>query len=261
MQRLISANRRTRIGDTILSSSTVGSGPPVVLIHGLSASSRWWERNVPALAERHQVHLVDLAGFGQSPGPFELDKAAATLARWMEIVGLERAAVVGHSMGGYIAAELAADHPARVDRLTLVAAALPTVGLKALPHPHDLLIALRYLPLDFIELLVTDLWTAGVPTIAGALLALLRADLRAKLSAIAAPTLLVWGEHDPLVPARLAHELARCVPCREVAIFKRCGHNPMWERPQAFNKLLLEFLAAAPSCAEEPAAPPARLAA
>jgi len=253
MQHQLKQCRRTRVGDTIIASSTVGSGPPLVLIHGLCASSRWWARNVPALAERFQIHLVDLAGFGQSPGPFSLEKAAGTLARWMEIAGIERASVVGHSMGGYIATELAADRPQRVDRLVLVAAALPTVGLKALPRAQDVLTATRYLPLSFVSLLVSDLWTAGVPTTAAALLALLRADLRAKLSAVKAPTLLVWGENDPLVPLRLAHELARCVPCRELAIFKRTGHNPMWERPEAFNRLLLEFLADAPACAEQPA--------
>ncbi|HUG13873.1 MAG TPA: alpha/beta fold hydrolase, partial [Thermomicrobiales bacterium] len=93
----------------------VGAGPPLVLVHGLSASSRWWQRNIPALAREHHVYAIELPGFGANrsrplsrrQATFVLRDASRQLATWMDEAGIERASVVGHSMGGYIAADLA----------------------------------------------------------------------------------------------------------------------------------------------------------
>lgn len=253
-----------------LYSEVAGAGPPVVLLHGLSGSTRWWSRNVAALARHFEVHTLDLAGFGQSKcdRPFQLACAADVLAGWMERAGLERAAVVGHSMGGLVAAELAADHPTCVERLVLVAAALPSIARDLLTGARDVVRGLPHLPFSFLDLLLPDLLRAGLPTVVAALRELLAADISAKLGRIAAPTLLVWGECDPLVPLRHAWQLARLVPCRELAIFKRTGHNPMWEHPETFNRLLVEFLgdgaqpwAAAEAPIQLPRPRPVRLAA
>lgn len=253
----IAARRHQTVVDGMqIYSETAGAGAPVVLLHGLSGSTRWWARNIAPLARQFEVHTVDLAGFGQSrsAGPFQLAAAADMIARWMERVGLERASVAGHSMGGLVAAELAADHPGRVERLVLVAAALPALSLGSLADPCELLRRLPYLPFSFLDLLLPDLLRAGVPTVVGALRELLAADIRAKLGRIKAPTLLVWGDRDPLVPLSQAWLLARLVPCRELAIFKRVGHNPMWERPDSFNQLLAEFLGqGAATCADHEA--------
>src|SRR6266511_901884 len=88
-----------------------GQGEPIVLVHGLSGSSRWWVRNVGALTTHRRVYLVDLPGFGSMRHlyrHFVLEEAAPWLYAWMQAVGLTRADVVGHSMGGYIALRLAA---------------------------------------------------------------------------------------------------------------------------------------------------------
>src|SRR5581483_1554615 len=114
--------RRIAVGPATIAYEVAGSGPPVVLLHGLSGSSRWWRRNIGALAPHRRVYIVDLIGFGASRGQarFVLAEAAGTLMRWLDLLGLARASLVGHSMGGLIAAELAADAPDRVDRLVLV---------------------------------------------------------------------------------------------------------------------------------------------
>jgi pimeloyl-ACP methyl ester carboxylesterase len=254
--RIATRPRQTVVDGLRIYSESAGSGPPLVLLHGLSGSSRWWARNIAPLAQHFEVHTVDLAGFGRSrgAGPFQLAAAAAQMAGWMEQIGIERAAVAGHSMGGLVAAELAADHPQRVERLVLVAAALPALRLAPFETPADLIRGLPYLPFSFLELLLPDLIRAGVPTVVSALAELLSADIRGKLTQITAPTLLVWGDCDPLVPLRQAWQLARLVPCHELAIFKHVGHNPMWERPESFNQLLVEFLAQnTPACAAPPA--------
>lgn len=114
--------RRARVGAMSIYYETFGAGPPLVLLHGLSGSTRWWQRNVEQLGRQFHVHIPDLAGFGQSRSttPFVLAEAARQVARWMDQAGLARASIAGHSMGGLIAAELAADAPGGACKLVLV---------------------------------------------------------------------------------------------------------------------------------------------
>ncbi|MDQ3880941.1 MAG: alpha/beta fold hydrolase [Chloroflexota bacterium] len=237
---------RVRVGDTPIAYQVGGEGPPVVLIHGLSGSARWWARNVDALAERCRVYAVDLVGFGASRRRqrFVLAEAAAVLAAWMDRLGLERASVVGHSMGGFVAAELAADFPERVARLVLVAPAVLPYE-RRLWHPtRGLLRMLRHLPGGFLPLLVADAVRAGPLTVPSAARQLLTADLRPKLARIAAPTLVVCGARDALVPLAATGRLARQLPDAKLVVIPDAGHNTMWEQPEAFNRVVRGFLAA-----------------
>lgn len=236
--------RRARVGRAEIYYEVAGRGSPLVLIHGLSGSGRWWAHNRPALARRHRVYTVDLVGFGRSrcDHPFALAAAAATLAAWMRQVGIGPAHVVGHSMGGHIAADLAADEPGLVERLVLVDAAAIPFDLACVPRPLDALRCLAGLSPGYLGLLLTDAASAGLPTIARAALDLLRADIRPKLERIRAQTLVVWGERDVLVPLRLGRELARSIPGATLAVFPGTGHSPMIERPATFNRVVADFL-------------------
>src|SRR5215207_8972890 len=94
--------RRAKIGPATIAYEVGGSGPPVVLVHGLSGSSRWWRRNIGALTPQRRVYTVDLIGFGASRPRqrFALAEAAGYLTQWMDQLALERVSLVGHSMGG-----------------------------------------------------------------------------------------------------------------------------------------------------------------
>jgi pimeloyl-ACP methyl ester carboxylesterase len=239
-------SRYLQMGDVSIHYQVAGHGPPLVLLHGLSGSTRWWARNVPTLAQHFHLHLVDLIGFGSSRGAsrFVLREAASHLTRWMDHLDLDRASLIGHSMGGYIAADLAAAAPARIDRLVLVDAV-------ALPLPRTrwhqaigLFRGLWRLPVDFLPVLVADAHRAGPATILRAAHELLTADIQAKLSQVAAPTLLVWGEGDAVVPVELGARLARALPCARLVVVPGAGHNPMWDRADVFNHLVLDFLTA-----------------
>ena len=220
-----------------------GAGPPIVLVHGLSGSARWWARNVPALAQQFRVYVVDLAGFGRSRGqPFVLAEGAHALAQWMDSLGLARASFVGHSMGGHIVADLAADFPERVERLVLVDAVALPLDLRAWAPSSATLYGLRYLPYGFLPILLADFLRAGALTIAGAFLSLTQADISVKLGKITAPTLLVWGEHDLLVPASFGIALSQALIDARLEVFPNTSHNPMWERPEQFNALVSAFL-------------------
>lgn len=226
-----------------------GRGTPVVLLHGLSGSSRWWRRNAPALAARHRVLIPDVIGFGRTRAVGRIPsiaEVAAILREWSERLGLERFALVGHSMGGEIAIHLAARHPQHVERLALVAAAgLP----RALTPAHLLRFATELAPPRswgdprFLPVIVGDALYAGPRSIVRALGNILRDDVRPLLPAIAVPTLLVWGRHDALVPLADGQAMRAAIPAARLAVLAGAAHNPMVDEPDAFNELLLRFLA------------------
>jgi pimeloyl-ACP methyl ester carboxylesterase len=236
--------QQVSVGPATISYQVAGAGRPVVLVHGLSGSGRWWQRTIGALTPHRRVYVVDLIGFGSSRNrlPFILAEAAGYLLGWMNQLELERASLVGHSMGGLIVAELAADAPARVDRLVLVDPAALPFDVHYLRHAISLIRELRHLSPSFLPVLLADALRAGPVTLWRAASGLMLADMRPKLERISAPTLAIWGEHDALVPLTLASQLADYLRYEQLVVIKGAGHVPMWDRPQAFNRALTEFL-------------------
>jgi pimeloyl-ACP methyl ester carboxylesterase len=207
-------------------------------------SGRWWRHNVAALAAHFRLYLIDLIGFGANRGRqrFVLGDAAALLAAWMGQLGIPRAVLVGYSMGGLIAADLAASHPDLVERLVLVNAAAMPMGRTYLRHTCGLFGLMPSLCHDFLPVLAIDALCAGPFTGFLTVQQLLAADITDRLAAIQAPTLLVWGARDTLIPLRVGGALAARLPGARVVIIPEAGHNPMWERPEAFNRAALAFL-------------------
>jgi pimeloyl-ACP methyl ester carboxylesterase len=248
----MSRSEDARAGPATASRSRVhfrvaGSGQPVVLIHGLSGSSRWWRKNVPVLAKQFRVYTIDLIGFGRSrrSGRFVLDEASTRLVQWMDEIGLQRAHFVGHSMGGLICADLALKHPDRVDRLVLVSATVIPFAWGFIGHGRRLARALPRVPLAFLFVLATDSLRAGPVTLIRAARQLVAADIVQHLERITAPTLAVWGEHDPMVPVELGEQVAAAIPGAEFVVIKHAGHVLMWEQPAEFNQVLTSFLSGA----------------
>lgn len=233
----------TMIGTTRIYSESLGSGPPLILIHGLGGSTRWWRRNQYQLAEHHEVHLVDLPGFGRSSGHFLLARATEDLAAWLWQRGLERVSLVGHSLGGYLAARLAASEPQLVDRLVLVAAAINVPSLSQIGA------TLPSLPLPFsiMPVVVEDIVRAGPLVLAQVAYELIKTDVRETLAHIQAQTLLIWGDRDSAVPLTVARAALKHLHTAGLSIIPNAGHAPMWEQPLAFNHRLRTFLADLPT--------------
>jgi pimeloyl-ACP methyl ester carboxylesterase len=255
----------------------MGEGPPVVFIHGLSGCWQNWLENIPHLARRHRVIAPDLAGFGESELPQE-EISIPGYGRFVDAflgeIGIERAALVGNSMGGFIAAEAAISHPGRVEKLVLVSAAgLIRVGNRRqaiiehaarLLHPATAAVLarreylvkrpklrrrilygiVRYPGRIAPELVYEVASGAGKPGFFDALTAIAKYDFRDRLPAISAPTLIVWGRNDWIVPVAGAYEYERLIPGARRVIFEDTGHLPMLERPARFNQLVEEFLTA-----------------
>jgi pimeloyl-ACP methyl ester carboxylesterase len=223
----------------------VGAGSPLVLIHGHAASGAAWQRVLPFLAQHYQVIVVDLPGYGRSQltGPWRLYGIAPLLVRWLRQMELQPVALIGHSMGGAIAADLTVSAPELVDRLVLV----DTAGLP-LRAPLPIL-AVRsvgsffqpgngsYFPLEIRDHLLTSprtLWQSA--------LQVAKCDFRAELASISVPTLIMWGEHDLLIPPTLGYELHKALPHATFVIVPKCGHRPMLGQPAVFSQIVLRFL-------------------
>lgn len=223
----------------------VGAGEPLVMVHGLSESTRLWYRNVFALAENYRVYLVDLPGFGMMRKfhqHFNLLEAGAWLSGWMQAVELENVYLVGHSMGGYISMTVAVASPEKIKRLVLV----DSIGISAgLPVERLVPLALRA-----IRHSVPGLWfcigydylRAGPAMVMNAARQIVELDASAIVASVGVPTLLIWGEKDDLVPCTLGYQLHERVAGARLLVMRGANHFCMYEQPREFNRALSAFL-------------------
>ena len=266
------------VGGQAVNVIDLGSGPPVVFVHGLSGSWQNWLEQLPVLAEDHRVVALDLPGFGQSPMPPEkisIPGYGRLVEGVLDVLGLDAVALVGNSMGGFIAAEVAIQFPARVERLVLVSAAGLSIEFQRNEHVlralrrverrltawggwlasrSDTLVRRRRTRRALLAIVAAHpellpgplsaelLHGSGTSGFVDALDALTDYPIRERLPEIACPTLIVWGEDDRLVPVRDAFEFERLIPKARKVIYRDTGHVAMLERPAAFNALLEGFL-------------------
>ena len=249
---------------TDLAYDVAGSGPPVVLVHAGVADRRMWDPQVQSLA-RFTVVRYDLRGFGDSPlrpGPFS---HADDLRELFDAIELERAAVVGNSFGGRVALEFALEHPERVTKPVLVDAGLPdhewseeirrfgeeedallergdvdgavdlNVRTWALPHVADLIRPMQRRAFD-VQLEAERWETPPGPE------RKLDPPSSARLADVSAATLVIVGSEDFGDFHALAERFAREIPDARLEIVEGAGHLPSLERPDEFDRLLLEFL-------------------
>jgi pimeloyl-ACP methyl ester carboxylesterase len=231
--------RRTRVYDEEVAWQVAGSGPPLVCVHGLGGSWRWWLAVLPRLAQHRQVHLVDLPRFS-ALGGFRPDDASDWLERWLAAAGLERPALMGHSLGGLLAAQVAGR--TELERLVLVApAGLPT-GRDVSGELTGLVHALVRTAPGFLPTIGLDVLRWGPEALWHGMRYALSVDLRRDLEQIAAPTLLVWGEEDLLVPVAQAPAWEEAIPDARLVIVPDAAHIPMVEVPEAFVDAVIGFL-------------------
>ena len=228
-----------------MSYEVLGEGDPVILVHGLSGSMRWWKSNVQVLAQDHCVYLIDLPGFGtmsQVRTRFALVHVAQWLLAWMDAVDIQRAHFIGHSMGGCICIWIAAHRPEVVSRLVLVSPAVLSRIHTLWGYARPLLTALRYVKRGFFFILAYDALRAGPFTLLRAAHDLLSVDAQEELTKIHAPTLLVWGENDTLVPPSVGQILQTKIAGSHLIILKNASHVSMYDQPDQFNRLVEAFL-------------------
>ncbi|MGI8461463.1 MAG: alpha/beta fold hydrolase [Solirubrobacterales bacterium] len=268
--------RGTEVRYVELGPSPSSAGPPLVFVHGLSGAWQNWLEQIPHFAGDHRVVALDLPGFGGSPvpnWPITISEYGRFLGAFCDELGIERCTLVGHSMGGFIAAEVAISDPERAERLALVSSAgitharmmrAPATSLarlaaatapyafkareRALTRPSLRHYALRGVFDQPNELRPELLWenihaAFDAPGMLGAVAGLVGYDVTDRLPEIEVPTLVVWGRQDRVVPPSDGEEFVRLIPNAQRVVFDRCGHVPPIERPARFNALLETFLA------------------
>jgi len=248
----------------------VGRGAPVVFLHGLGASIYAWRRNLAAVAAAgFRVIAFDNRGFGLSdkpPAPYDNAAYARLAIALMDSLRLTDAVLVGHSMGGAIAAQVAIEYPARVRGLVLVGSAglgarepllfrvarWPVLGPAALAlrgrgFTARLLRSTYFDPGKVTEADVDQYYApVAQPEYGRALRGVLRqfrfTALEGRLDRIAAPTLVLWGEEDRWVPMGLGHALAAGITRSAFVSVPRAGHSVQEEAPDEVNHLVIRFL-------------------
>jgi pimeloyl-ACP methyl ester carboxylesterase len=244
-----------------------GSGPVVVLLHGLGGNTTNWAFNIAPLAQKYRVVVLDQIGFGKSDKPlinYRIATYVDFLDAFLKELKIERASLVGNSMGGWVAAAYALAHPEKVDRLVLVDAAgfafapgFDTSQLiKLNPSTREGMKELvsrvfynkqLFMSDAFINASMAARINAGDGhTIRSITESIIRREdfLDNRLSVIKQPTLVIWGREDGLLPLADGQRFQKEIPGAQLLVFDQCGHVPQVEKAAEFNAALLNFLAA-----------------
>jgi pimeloyl-ACP methyl ester carboxylesterase len=247
-----------------------GRGECLLLVHGMGIGRRVWDDLSANASKMFSVWSPDLPGFGCSDmpdAPYSVAYYADFLNRFMETAGIERASVAGISIGGAVAASLAARHPEKVRKLVLAAPAgltppqgefvKPNLLIDAnywlLSHNKEMFVRsfdnLFYEPGKVPVGLIDDVWLRmKKPEYRRTLLrcsqSLAKVDpaFETSLEAIKAPTLIVWGQDDRIIPVSDAERFARKIHGAELKLFERCGHEAPMEHSDAFSGAVVAFL-------------------
>jgi pimeloyl-ACP methyl ester carboxylesterase len=257
-----------------------GSGPPVLLVHGMAGSASTWRHVMPQLAPHATVIAPDLPGHGRSDkqrGDYSLGSLASTLRDLLIALGHDRVTIVGQSLGGGVAMQFAYQYPERCDRLVLVSSG----GLGQ--EVHLLLRALSFPGAEYVlqlgcatpvrnagnaigsvlsraglrpQPLVEEMWRAysslGDAQTRQAFVRTLRSVVDVSGQCVSAtdrlyltavmPTLLMWGDADRIIPVSHAHSAHAAMPGSRLEVFEGVGHFPHCEAPEAFVQALLAFM-------------------
>ncbi len=267
-----------RIGDINTRYWSEGEkGSPVIFVHGLGASAEIWMHNVSAIAEEHRVYVPDLVGFGLTDKPevtYSPTFMAAFINDFMTALSINRACLVGNSLGGGLALQYTLQFPGKVEKLVLVDSAgfgremafimrlatIPLVG-EMMMQPSRMGMAFVLKRCVYDQAVITDdlvdlyYKLDSSPEARMSILSVLRSSatifggsadvldpIIKNLGNIGVPTLIIWGRQDRILPFKHACFAAEKLPNARLHIFDQCGHMPNFERPQEFNDLVLNFL-------------------
>ena len=243
-------------------------GPPVVLIHGYTDNARDWVPLIPYLSKKFRLIVVDIRGHGRSDKPeccYARIDFAYDIRLLLDALHIDKADVVGHSLGSMITQVLAEEWPQRVRKVVLISStAGPRPGSPPKQPAFDYAAQIRKLkePIDPDSPFMIAWWDSPKPVnpefiqrqrrdAAQIPLAVWLAvldqgaspsDLQRTLPKLQAPALLIWGSDDPIVDEGGRQTLRQGLPSAMVKVFEGLGHNPFWENPQAVAAVINRFL-------------------
>ena len=257
------------LGDSFVSYADEGSGPPLVLLHGMPGWGYLWSTVLPLLSTRFRVLIPDLGGFGYSDKSDCFDrsitKQAELIEHWLDFIGVSRAAFVGHDIGGGVALRLATLKPSRVERLTIIGGVCydswPGSLMLPLSHPHSHrrlssrrinMLLRRGLKKGFSQpqeeflngLLapyITEIGKLSLIRNAVAMNTNLTLEISCLLHGLRVPTLVICGEEDPFQPMKYGDRLASDIPGAQLVHLQKARHFVMVDRPEIIAECLTQF--------------------
>jgi non-heme chloroperoxidase len=239
------------------------AGEVLIFVHGYTDSHHSFDRNLPLLSPRFHVYALDQRGHGGSEKPaccYEQSDFTADIIAFMDALHIARAALIGHSMGSFIADKVAAEHPHRFKKLVLIGSAATAVGnpvglelqsvVDTLIDPIDPAFVrdfqastfFRPIPASFLDTSVSESLRVPATVWKQALDALIVEDHTAELSRITADTLAFWGDQDIFFSAEDQAHLVAVIPHAELLVYKDTGHGLHVEQPARFVRDLERFL-------------------
>lgn len=254
--------KRIKIGELDIHYLTGGQGTPLIVIHGGSGGARAWLKNMAELAENYTVYAPDLPGFGHSQpidGDYYIPELAEFVDKFSQTLGLDSFHLMGHSFGGGIVLHYALEFPQKIKKLVLVSSLClgreialwvrilsncticrgVTAVAMTLLRSVKWLIELTLSPIEYI--VPYSKFTLSL----GKKITSLKEQttvLFHRLSEVLVPTLVVWGEKDPIVPARQAYAAAELIPDCQVKVFAGSGHSVYRDEITEFSRVLTKFL-------------------
>jgi pimeloyl-ACP methyl ester carboxylesterase len=240
---------------------TIGKGEPLIIVHGGSDGASAWMKNIVMLAKKYTIYVPDMPGFGSSQsieGDYSIHEMVDFVDNFAQSIGLERFYMMGHSLGGGIALHYTLKHPAKVRKLVLVSSLClgkeiawwirlfsippfyPSLGKASI----SIFKSFKYIAKFFgpwklvAPVTKTSVQIGGyISTITEQTIVLL-----SQLPQIMAPTLVLWGAKDPVVPFAQAYAAAELIPDCQVKVFEKCGHSVYRESLLEFSGVLSKFL-------------------
>ena len=254
-----------------------GEGEPLVLIHGYGAGMWVWEKQIDILSRFYRVYALDLIGHGFSDRPkiaYTPDAYIHFLKDFMDGVGIDKATLIGNSMGGGIAWAMAIFFPERVERLILINCVPPDVLDQVRNESFRTLVAIKDIPLlpylviasrnrssikwilkecvSNVKLITPEVLNRQyqlskikrTPWVLYSTFKNAKEGLKLKdhLSRIYHPTLFIWGERDIIFPPSVGENLHQTIRGSKLQMIEKSGHIPMWETPDEVNRIILSFL-------------------
>jgi aminoacrylate hydrolase len=246
-----------------------GKGHPLIFVSGLGGVGRYWEPQLPAFSARYRVITYDQRGTGGSDKKqrsFSVDQMAREAIALMDALSIDKAHIVGLSTGGAIGQTLAIEYPQRIGRLVMVSTwthcdpwfrrlfeARRAMYREAGSALHAVFHPLWLYPPDYVNAHDAEIdeerrkAVAGAPPVEvsiGRIEAIMAFDRRADLHRIKTPTLIIAADNDYITPPYYAQALGKAIPSAKLVVMKGGGHSVSKTRPEEFNRLALDFLAA-----------------
>ncbi len=238
------------------------AGTPVILLHGYGDSWFSYSRILPLLDKKYRVYIPDQRGHGDSDRPvggYALEQFAGDVVAFMDAMKVKQAAVVGHSMGSFIAQHVAVQAPERVSRLVLIGSATKIRNevvegvqreINALKDPvserfvreFQSSVTFKPVPQDFFEAIVKESMKIPAPVWREVMAEMLAPAAEVELKQIKTPTLIIWGDKESIFPRSEQDLLTAALRYSTLKVYRDIGHVPVWECPDQVAKDLHEFI-------------------